>query len=107
MIDIDWEALLLGFAPGLAVSILFFVGLDWGMRVALRSSKPTSVLLLSALSRIALLLCVGYLVTALTASAWTAAGYAAGFFLVRLIAIVWARQATSADLGVAGEESCN
>ena len=44
MIVISWQALLLGFVPGVAVSAMFFVGLNWGMRAALGSSKPTSVL---------------------------------------------------------------
>lgn len=98
MIVIHWQALLLGLTSGLAVSVLFFVGLDWGMRAVLRSSKPTTVLLLSALCRISVLLWVGYAVTVLAGSAWTAAGYAAGFFLVRLIAILWARPATAPTL---------
>lgn len=98
MIDIHWGALLLGFTSGLAVSALFFVGLNWGMRVALRSIKPTAVLLLSALCRIAMLLCAGYLVTVFMASAWAAVGYVAGFFLMRLIAILWVGPATTPTL---------
>ncbi|MFA7552813.1 MAG: ATP synthase subunit I [Spongiibacteraceae bacterium] len=98
MITIPWDVLLLGFVSGVAISALFFVGLNWGMRVALGSSKPTSVLLLSALCRIAILLGVGYLVTVFTASAWTAAGYAAGFFLVRFIAILWVGPAITPTL---------
>lgn len=91
---LDWYALLLGFTLGVGVSVVFFTGLNWGMRVALSSSKPATVLLFSATCRIAALLWVGYAVTAAVGSGWAAVGYAAGFFLVRLAAILWVRPTT-------------
>jgi hypothetical protein len=93
MMVIHWGMVLLGFAFGVPASVLFFGGLAWGMQVALRSSRPGVVLLLSATCRIAILLAIGFWVVSVTDNAWSMAGYAAAFFLVRLIAIVWARPA--------------
>lgn len=93
MMVIHWGAVLLGLAFGVPASGLFFGGLAWGMHVALRSTRPGIVLLLSAVCRIAMLLAIGFWVVAFTDNAWSMAGYAAAFFLVRLIAIVWARPA--------------
>ncbi len=95
--SMDWNALLRGFFWGLPVSALFFVGLAWGMRLALRSTQPATLLLLSAACRITALLAVGYWVSgvsgasASTNSAWPLVGYALAFFLVRLLAIARAR----------------
>ncbi len=90
---IGWEALLLGFTVGVSASMLFFAGLAWGMRLALRSVRPGPVLLLSSLCRIAVLLGVGFWVTAIGDKVWSLVGYAVGFFLVRLAAVLWARTA--------------
>lgn len=87
----DWDALLRGFLWGLPVSALFFAGLAWGMRLALRSTQPASLLLLSATCRIAALLGVGYWVSAAASNAWPLAGYALAFFFVRMLAIARAR----------------
>ena len=95
MIAVHWDAVLLGLSLGLTVSVLFFVCLAWGMRGALRSTRPGTVLLLSAVCRIAVLLGTGYWVAASTGDAWYLAGYAIAFFLVRLLAVVWARAAGS------------
>ena len=90
---VDWEAVLLGFSFGVPVSVLFFAGLAWGMRLALRSARPGVLLLLSSLCRIAMLLAVGFWVTASGDNAWPLAGYALAFFLVRLVAVLWAQPA--------------
>ncbi len=90
---IDWESLLLGFCLGVPASALFFAGLAWGMRQALRSTRPGVWLLLSFICRIAVLLTVGFWVTATGDNAWPLAGYVLAFFLVRLVAILWARTA--------------
>jgi F1F0 ATPase subunit 2 len=90
---VDWEAVLRGFLLGLPVSVLFFAGLAWGMRLTLRSTRPGSVLLLSGLCRIAVLLGLGFWVTASADNAWPLAGYALAFFLARLVALRWARAA--------------
>ena len=34
VVHMDWSAMLLGLAVGMPVSVLFFVGLAWGMRLA-------------------------------------------------------------------------
>ena len=91
MITVDWQALLLGFSLGLSVSTLFFMGLAWGMQRALGSDQPGLWLMASSLFRITILLAVGFLVTAATESSWAVAGYALAFFLVRLVAVLWAR----------------
>ena len=90
--DWDWDALLRGLLWGLPISLLFFAGLAWGMRLALRSTQPASLLLLSAALRIAALLGVGYWVSARASNAWPLVGYALAFFLVRLLAIARARR---------------
>lgn len=90
---IHWGALLLGFFLGLLVGVLFFAGLAWGLRIALRSTRPGVVLLCSALCRIAMLLAVGFWVAASTDNAWSLAGYATAFFLARLVAVLWVRPA--------------
>lgn len=89
--SMDWDALLRGFFWGLPASALFFVGLAWSMRLALRSTQPAGLLLLSAASRIAVLLAIGYWVSASGDNVWPLAGYALAFFLVRLLAIFRAR----------------
>ncbi len=88
----DWNAMLLGLAVGVPVSVLFFVGLAWGMRLALRSRRPGSLLLLSAACRIAMLLGIGFWIAAAGTNAWPLAGYALAFFLVRLVAVSRARR---------------
>tara|TARA_R110000824_G_scaffold6496_1_gene29938 strand:- start:4194 stop:4508 length:315 start_codon:yes stop_codon:yes gene_type:complete len=91
VITVDWHAVLLGFSFGLPVSALFFAGLAWGLRRALGSDQPGLWLMASSLCRIAILLAVGFLVTASTGSSWTVAGYALAFFLARLMTMLWAR----------------
>ena len=71
---IDWDALLLGFSFGVPVSMLFFTGLAWGMRRAV-------------------LLAVGFRVTAAGDNAWPLVGYALAFLLVRLAVVIWVRAA--------------
>ncbi len=90
--SMDWDALLRGFLWGLPVSLLFFAGLAWGMRLALRSTQPASLLLLSSALRIAALLGVGYWVSARANNAWPLAGYTLAFFFIRVLAIARARR---------------
>lgn len=91
MITVDWPAVLLGFAFGLPVSALFFIGLAWAMRRALGSDRPGLWLITSSFCRIAVLLAAGFLVTAYAGSNWAIAGYALAFFLARSVAVLWAR----------------
>lgn len=88
---IDWGGMLLGLSIGVPVSALFFAGLAWGVRLALRSGQPQGWLLLSAALRIAILLGVGFWIAVSATDSWPLAGYALGFFLVRLVVVLWAR----------------
>lgn len=81
MIAIDWAMLGFGAAAGAMASALFFGGLAWGMRLALRSLRPTPVLLMSAAVRIALLLGAGVLMAAQGTTAL--AGFALAFLVMR------------------------
>ncbi|MHA7808274.1 MAG: N-ATPase subunit AtpR [Marinobacter adhaerens] len=91
MMIIDWPDVLWGFGAGVAVSILYFAGLAASVRFALGSSRPSAVLLPSAVVRIGLLLAVGWLVTGGGTLPWAFAGYGAAFFLVRYLATLLAR----------------
>jgi F1F0 ATPase subunit 2 len=90
MMAFDLSAALLGFASGVVISTLFFVGLGLGMRLALRSAKPAALLMMSAVIRIAALLGFGWVVVG-QGGPWALMGYAAAFLLVRLIAMTIAR----------------
>ncbi|GAB5478220.1 MAG: hypothetical protein Marn2KO_16870 [Marinobacter nauticus] len=88
---IDWASMLWGFGAGLAVSLVYFAGLAASVRFALGASRPVAVLLPSAAVRIALLLGVGWLVTAGVTQVWAFVGYGAAFFMVRYLATLLAR----------------
>lgn len=98
MIDINTSAILLGFAVGLPLSVLFFWGLNWGMRLALNSSSPGGILMLSFFVRLVVLLTVGFALTRLTDTLWTLAGYMLAFLLVRIVAVVRARISPAPEL---------
>ncbi len=88
---VDWTAVLLGFFFGVPLSVLFFAGLAWGMRLALHSTRPGVWLLLSSLLRIVMLMAAGFWIATVADNAWPVAGYALAFFLVRLAAVLWAK----------------
>lgn len=90
MIAVDWTAVTLGGAVGTVLGVFFFVGLAVGMRYALRSGSPVTVLSLSAGVRIGALLGVGWLVLG-QGGPWAGLGYALAFFATRLIATISAR----------------
>ncbi|MBW4964178.1 ATP synthase subunit I [Sulfitobacter sp. CW3] len=90
MIAIDWTALLMGAAAGFVLSALFFVGLAFGMRQALRRESPVVLLTVSAVIRIAALLGVGWVVLG-QGGTWAFLGYALAFLLTRIIATTFAR----------------
>lgn len=96
---VDWPDLLTGFGVGLPVSIMYFAGLAVSVRLALGSSRPTALLLPSAVMRIALLLSVGWLVTGGATLVWAFAGYGLAFFLVRFLATRLARVQRPEDAG--------
>lgn len=88
---VDWPDALMGFGVGVTVSVLYFAGLAVTVRFALRSSRPTAVLLPSAVVRIVLLLAAGWLVTDRATLMWAFLGFGVAFFLVRSLATVLAR----------------
>lgn len=97
MIDINTSAIVLGAAVGLPMAVLFFWGLNWGMRKALASSSPGSLLMLSFFVRMALLLGVGLVLTRLTESLWALVGYMLAFLLVRIVTVARARITPATD----------
>lgn len=100
MIPIDWLAVMLGLAVGIAMSAFFFIGLAVGMRRALQRENPVVVLSVSAALRIAALLAVGWVVVG-QGGPWAGLGYALAFLVVRVIATTWARAGAdgAADAG--------
>lgn len=97
MIEINTTAILLGFAVGLPISVLFFWGLHWGMRVALVSTHPGRLLMLSFFIRLCILLGVGFLLVRLANTLWALAGYMLAFLLVRVLAVLRAKISQAAD----------
>lgn len=95
---VDWESVLLGVSLGVPVSVLFFAGLAWSVRQAMRSTRPGALLLLSFVCRMTMLLGVGFWLTTGGDNAWPLAGYALAFFLVRLIVVLWAKSARLPDI---------
>jgi hypothetical protein len=91
MIAFDWMALGLGAGLGLVAGAMFFAGLAWGVRVALRQARPGPVLLASAALRIAALLALGGWIAAQGASAL--AGFALAFLAVRVAIVALVRPA--------------
>ncbi|QIE54209.1 ATP synthase subunit AtpR [Pikeienuella piscinae] len=79
---LDFGLFGLGLLAGAMAAALFFAGLAWGMRLALRAARPVSVLLASAALRIALLLGVGWWVAAQGMAAGV--GFALAFLAMRL-----------------------
>lgn len=88
--SVDITSVLLGFAAGALLGVFFFVGLAYGIRLALRSSRPATLLLLGSLCRISLLLAAGYALVVFRGNAWPLLGFVLAFLLVRLLAIFWA-----------------
>lgn len=86
---LDGYALGVGALLGGCVGALYFAGLAFGIRIALHAPRPTTVLLLSALVRMALLLGVGAFVLKANHSAF--AGYCLAFLALRLITLGAAR----------------
>lgn len=80
---LDYALFGLGLLAGVLAGALYFAGLAWGMRLALRAARPVAVLLPSAALRIALLLGAGFWISGLGALAL--AGFALAFLVVRLV----------------------
>tara|TARA_R110002051_G_scaffold12372_2_gene43340 strand:+ start:10101 stop:10400 length:300 start_codon:yes stop_codon:yes gene_type:complete len=96
MIAFDWTHLVIGLAAGAAISSLYFGGLAYGMRYALRTSAPLRVLSLSAVARMAILLGMGWVVTS-QYGPWAFVGYGVAFFVARFIATTVARVGTPTE----------
>ena len=90
MMAFEWNAVILGLAIGAVTSALFFAGLGLGMRLALKSAAPVAALMLSAVIRISVLLCVGWFVVG-QGGPWSLVGYATAFIIVRLLTTTVAR----------------
>lgn len=91
MLEINTSAILLGFAVGLPMAVLFFWGLNWGMRLALASDNSGPLLMLSFFIRLVVLLAVGFALVNLTDSLWSLGGYMMAFLLVRIVAVMRAQ----------------
>jgi len=96
MIALDWTTFGLGAGFGLVMGAVFFAGLAYGMRFALRQAHPTPVLLLSAAVRIAILLAVGWWVAAQGAVAL--AGFALAFLVLRIGVSTFVRPAPPKEI---------
>ena len=89
MTEFDLGSLILGLLAGATTSTLFFLGLAYMMRIALKAARPAAVIFLSSTVRIALLLAVGWLVV--QTGLWALLGFALSFLVVRFVAIRLAR----------------
>ena len=85
----DWMDLATGFALGALAGSLFFAGLAISIRIASRSDRAGSLLLMSAGLRVAILMIIGWHVAQI--GEWSLAGFVASFLLVRFAAIAWVR----------------
>lgn len=101
MPDFDAQALLLGLGAGLASSSLFFAGLGWSLRRALRTRLPVLILLPSFLLRAALLLGAAAWLARSANPLWALPAYALAFFLVRSVAVRRARTGAALRVGAA------
>ncbi|HEY9039164.1 MAG TPA: ATP synthase subunit I [Roseovarius sp.] len=97
---IDWIAFALGMLAGTVAGALYFAGLAWGVRLALRRGRTVAVLLPSAAIRIALLLAAGWATAQLGAAAL--AGFALVFLAMRFFLVAMVR-----PKDVSGGAECN
>lgn len=74
------------------MSALFFWGLNLGMRLALASSSPGRLLMLSFFCRMAVLLAVGLVLSRFIGSMWALVGYMLAFLLIRVLVVVVSKQ---------------
>lgn len=81
----------LGFGVGLIASAIFFAGLAWGVRYAVASSRPGTILLLSFALRCAILLGLGTWLIRAADPLWTLVGYLLSFLLIRTLVVRVAR----------------
>lgn len=98
MPDIDPKAVLLGLGFGLAASTVFFSGLAWGLRRALRARHPAPLLVLSFLLRASVLLGLACWLAQATDPLSALPAYALAFFGVRALALRKARRGDRGSL---------
>lgn len=90
MMDFNWIGFLIGSLAGCVFAAVFFAGLAWGMKIALRRSNPVAVLLPSAALRIAAVLAGGWAVATWLGIA-AALGFAVAFIVLRAVLLAWVR----------------
>lgn len=96
MIDFSWMGLLVGSLAGCVFAVIFFAGLAWGMKLALRRANPAAVLLPSAVLRIGAVLAGGWAV-AVWLGAAGALGFAVAFIVLRTVLLAWLRGITPVE----------
>jgi F0F1-type ATP synthase assembly protein I len=89
ILDIDWTVFALGMLIGTAAGALYFAGLAWSVRLALRGAHAAAVLLPSAVIRIALLLAAGWGTAQLGVPALV--GFALAFLSLRFFMVTAVR----------------
>ncbi|MEQ9038896.1 MAG: ATP synthase subunit I [Silicimonas sp.] len=95
MSGFDWGGLGVGAAAGLVAGVLFLGGLAIGMRLALRSSRPMPVLVLSSALRIAALLGAVWLIA--QSGLAMLVGFALAFVALRIAAVSLVRPAAGPE----------
>lgn len=96
MIPIEWSAVGLGALTGAVAGTLFFAGLAFGLRQALRSARPGAVLLASGVLRITAMAGLGWLVA--RSGAIALAAFALAFMGTRLVAVALAGRPSARPL---------
>ncbi len=94
---IDWVQFATALLTGAATSALFFAGLGFGLRYAVRTDRPAAVLLMSSALRIALLLAVGWWVSRQGAAAFI--GFSSAFLITRTVILAAMRPSLGAGRG--------
>lgn len=89
MENFDLARFSVGLLAGSAAAVLFLAGLGLGLRLALRSARPTPTLLASSAVRIALLLSAGWGMAGQGNVAL--AGFALGFLVMRSLILFFVR----------------
>lgn len=88
MTNVNWTGLLIGLLAGGVFGALFFAGLAWGMKFALRHTNPIVILLPSAVLRIAMVIAGGWAV-AVWFGTVAALSFAVAFILFRTVLLAW------------------
>lgn len=103
MIDLNLQSLLLGALAGIPVSLLFFMGLDWGMNRALSAERTGLWLVVSFLLRSALLLSILLFLLRFGQPLGILLGFTLIFMLIRILVTRRAKRMPTTQ----GVKSCN